>query len=116
MSLAPQQNTKTVSEIRNVAVSFSGKLDSGELLTGTPTVVEANPSSPQDLTFSNIAINTGILTINDIPTPVGEAVQFKVSGGVAGRYYEIIISCGTDATPAQTLYGTIRLRMKADSK
>ena len=115
MSLAPQRNTKTVSEVRNVAVSFSGKLDSGELLTGTPTVTEVDPSSPQALTFSNIAINTAILTINDIPTPIGEAVQFKVSGGVANAVYVIKIMCGTDSTPAQTLYGTITLRVRADS-
>ena len=115
MSVAPQQNTKTVSEVRNVAASFSNKLDSGELLTGTPAVVEANASSPQALTFSNIAVSTAILTINGVSTPIGEAVQFKVSGGVAGTLYEIIINCGTDATPAQTLYGVIRIRMKADS-
>lgn len=115
MSLAPQRNTKTVSEVRNVAVSFSGKLDDGELLTGTPTVVEVNPSSPQALTFSNIAINTAILTINDIPTPIGEAVQFSVSGGVANAVYTIKIACSTDSTPAQTLYGTVTLRVRADS-
>lgn len=115
MSQAPQRNTKTVSEVRNIAVSFSGKLDDGELLTGTPTVIEVNPSSPQALTFSNIAINTSILTINDISTPTGEAVQCSVSGGVANAAYTIKVSCGTDSTPAQTLYGTITLRVRADS-
>lgn len=115
MSKAPQRNTKTVSEVRNVAVSFSGKLDDSEALTGTPTVTEVDASSPQALTFANIAINTAILSINDISTPVGEAVQFKVSGGVADAVYTIKIVCGTDSTPAQVLYGTITLRVRADS-
>ena len=115
MSKAPQRNTKTVSEVRNIAISFSGKLDDGELLTGTPTVVEVNPSSPQALTFASIAVNTAILTINDISPPIGEAVQCSVSGGVANEVYVIKVVCGTDATPAQTLYGTITLRVRADS-
>ena len=115
MSLAPQRNDKTVSEVRNVAVSFSGKLDSGELLTGTPTVTEVEPSSPQALTFASIAVSTAILTINNISTPVGEAVQFSVSGGVANAVYLIEVACGTDSTPAQTLYGTITLRVRGNS-
>lgn len=112
---APQRQSKTVSEVRNAVVSFSGKLDSGELLTGTPTVTEVNASSPQALTIANIAINTTELTINDISTAIGEAVQFSVSGGIAGTVYTIKIVCSTDATPAQTLYGTITLRVRADS-
>ena len=115
MSKAPQRNTKTVSEVRNTAVSFSGKLDSGELLTGTPVITEVDPSSPQALAISNIAINTEVLDINDISTPTGEAIQFSVSGGVANAVYIIKIVCATNATPAQTLYGTITLRVRADS-
>lgn len=115
MSLAPQRNTKTVSEVRNVAISFSGKLDSGELLTGTPAITEVGASSPQALTFTNIAVSTAIQDINDISTPIGEAVQFSVSGGVANAVYTIEIACATDSTPAQTLYGSITLRVRADS-
>ena len=113
MSLAPQRNTKTVSEVRNSAVSFSGKLDDGELLTGTPTVTEVNPSSPQALTFVSVAVSTKILTINDIATPVGEAVQYSVSGGVADAVYTILIACNTDSTPAQSLEGTVTLRVRS---
>lgn len=115
MSKAPQRNDKTVSEVRNTAVSFSGKLDDGELLTGIPIVTEVNALSPPDLTFTNIAVSTTVLAINDLSVPVGEAVQFSVSGGTANRVYKIQIMCDTDATPLQTLYGTITLRVKADS-
>lgn len=112
MSEAPEQQTKTVSEVRNVAVSFVGKLDSGELLTGTPTTAEVTTT---DLTFSNQAVNTAALTINDKTVPIGMAVQFKVIGGVALSTYEITVVCGTDATPAQTLYGNVSMAVVADS-
>ena len=109
MSTAPQINHKTVSEVRNDAVSFAGKLDVGELLTGTPTIPAVT-----DLTFSNKVVSTAALTINGVSVPIGEAVQFKVSGGVAGKRYTIQISCATDATPAQTLYGSVILDVEAD--
>lgn len=115
MSKAPQRHIKTALEVRNVAVSFSGMLDEGELLTGTPTVVDNSPPSPEALTFSNIAVSTTALTINGISVPAGEAVQFSLSGGVVNTAYTIKISCGTDATPAQTLYGSIDIRVKADA-
>jgi len=111
MTKAIQTQQKTVSEVRNVAVSFSGKLDSGELLTGTPTVTEVTTT---DLTFASEAVNTAALTVNGESTPIGEAVQFSVTGGSVGTY-EIKIAVGTDATPAQTLYGTIKLKVVADT-
>jgi len=108
---APKVRTKTVSEVRNVAVSFSGKLDSGELLTGTPVVTELTTSA---LTFSNEVVSTAILSIDDIDVPIGEAVQFKVTGGLAGIDYTIQISSGTDSSPAQTLRGRVPLYVEAD--
>ena len=108
---APKIRTKTVSEVRNAAVSFSGKLDSGELLTGTPIVTEL---TTPDLTFTNIAVSSTILTIDGLSVPAGEAVQFKVSGGVESTNYIIKISCGTDSIPVQTLNGRITLYVEAD--
>ena len=105
-------NYKTASEERNVAIDFSGKLDSGELLTGTPTIVEVGSS---DLTLSNKVVNTSTLTINGESTVAGEAVQFKVTGGSANTKYTIKISCSTDATPTQVLLGSITLNVIADS-
>ena len=112
MSTAPQRQSKTASEVRNVAVSFANVLDSGELLTGTPTVVEVTTS---DLTLGSKAVNTAILTINGISTPVGEAVQFNVSGGTAEVEYTIKITCSTDSSPAQTVIGSLIIPVKADS-
>jgi len=115
MSKAPQINTKTVSEVRNVAISFSGKLDSGELLTGTPVITDNGNASPAELTFSSIAVNTAILTINGLSVPIGEAVQFSVSGGTEGKKYTMQVQTGTDSTPAQTLYGSATLRITPDA-
>ena len=112
MSEAPQRPSKTTSEVRNVAVSFSGKLDSGEKLTGTPTIVEVTTS---DLTLGNKVVNTAELIINGIIVPIGEAVQWNVSGGIAETEYITLASIGTDATPAQTLYGSTILDVIADS-
>jgi len=103
--------TKTVGEILNSAVSFSGKLYAGEKLTGTPTVVEVTTT---DLTLSSKVVSIAILIVSGVDVPIGEAVQFSVSGGVAGTLYTVNISVGTDATPAQTLYGKITFNVEAN--
>lgn len=113
MSIAPQRPFKSVSGTRNVAVSFADMLDDSELLTGTPTITEQTTS---DLTLSNKVVNTAQLTINSVTVAIGEAVQFNVTGGtVANSPYSIKISVATDATPAQTLIGTVVLTVIADA-
>ncbi len=104
---APQRNDVAAGETRNFAVSFSGKLDSGELLTGTPTIVDNAAPSPEVLTIANKVVSTGALTINDVTVPIGEAVQFKASGFVSGSSYTFKITATSDATPAQTLIGYV---------
>lgn len=105
MSTAPQRPNAAVGSTRNVAFSFSGELDSGELLTGTPTITEDTTS---DLTIANKAVSTAALTINDITVPIGEAVQCNVLGFDAANFpYTLNISVGTDASPAQTLIGSL---------
>jgi len=111
---APQRQSKAVSAVRNIAVSFSGHLDDGELLTGTPTISDTASPSPEVLTFSNPVVSTAALTINGISVPAGEAVQFSVSGGVADGEYTIKIAAATDATPQQTLIGRVVLSVDAD--
>ena len=107
----PEILEKKVGEARNAAISFVNLLDVGELLTGTPTIVEVTTT---DLVLSNKAVSTAELTINGKKVPTGEAVQFKVTTGLANVSYKIRITVLTDATPAQTLIITVRLRVKAD--
>lgn len=106
---ALERRSKDADAARNVSASFVGQLDSGELLTGTPTVTEYTEdadgvlTTSSDLTISDIAVNTAALTINGKTVAVGQAVQFKVSGGTADTNYVLRITAATDATPAQTL-------------
>jgi hypothetical protein len=104
---ALQVHEKGADETRAVSVDFRGKLDSGELLTGTPTVTD----SASVLTLANEAVNSGNVTINGATCAAGQAVTFTVAGGVAGTDYTITVQCGTDATPAQTLEGRLTLRV-----
>lgn len=96
---APEIPTIQAGETCNAAVDMRGKLDSGELFTGTPTVAEQTTS---DLTIANEAVNTATLTINGASVVAGQAVQFNVTGATAGVSYLLKITGGTDSTPAQT--------------
>lgn len=103
----PEVRDKTANEVRNGIVSFIGLLDTGELLTGTPT------ASASGLTFSNVAVTSTTKTLEDGTTVLsGQGVQFSVSGGTAGTKYKITVQCGTDSTPAETLeqYATLWVR------
>ena len=111
MSTALEKQRKHVSEVRNVAVSFVGKLDVGEDLTGTPTAVEVDTT---DLTISNVAVSIIALTINDRAVPIGRAVQFRVSSGIAGTRYTVRVTANTDASPSQILSVNTVLNVDGD--
>lgn len=95
---SPEIQQKGAAETRNVSVDFSGRLDAGELLTGTPTITENTTS---DLTITNKVVSTDTLTIRGNKIGPGQAVQCRVAGGTAGRLYSLTISVGT--TGSQTL-------------
>jgi len=102
--IAPQVPTTYVGAARNIAIDFTDELDTGELLTGTPTIVEIHPAnSPLDLTISNVAVSTADLEINGQTVTTGMAVQGHVSGMLSGVTYKCLVTATTDATPAQTL-------------
>ena len=111
MSTALEKQRKHVSEVRNVAVSFVGELDVGENLSGTPLVDEVDTT---DLTITNIAVSLVALTINDKAVAIGRAVQFRVSGGIAGTRYSVRVTATTDASPAQTLIVNLILNVAGD--
>lgn len=93
---APQRPHVRVDDLGNFAVSFAKELDSGELLTGTPTAVEQTTS---DLTISNVVVNTSAKVIRGVTTAIGKAVQGHVIGFKVGITYDILVSVDTDATP-----------------
>ncbi len=81
------------------AVSYADVLDSGETLTGTPTVAEVTTT---DLTITAKAVSTAALTINGVGVAIGAAVQFKVAGQlITHTPYTIKITVST--TGGQTL-------------
>ena len=90
---------------RNVSISFAGKLDTGETLTGTPTAVD----EAAVLTPATVQVNTAALTINGETVAIGQAVTciIDTAGAVAGTVYTFLISCGT--SQGQTLKGKILL-------
>lgn len=99
-------------EVPNCAVSFIPLLESGELLTGTPTVVEVGTSH---LTIASVAKNTATITIDGVSHAANQAVQFRISSGaVAGTTYILKVTCGTDASPAQTRIVKCKIKAKGD--
>lgn len=103
---APEIRGQAVGEVRVHSVDFRGRLDSGELLTGTPIVEEI---STTDLTLTDITVNVIALTINGQAVGIGLAVQFKNSGVLKDVIYRIRITVGTDSSPAQTLKCIVRI-------
>ena len=101
LNTAPERPAVMVGATRNAGVSFVGQLDSGELLTGAPTIAEVTTT---DLTIANKAVSTSALVINNKTVIVGAAVTFTVSGQLAANSpYTMSIIVGTDAGNAQTL-------------
>ena len=107
-SKAPEIPSASTDEHRISSVDFSGKLDSGELLTGTPTVTEPTGT----ITPTGTVVNTAALEIRGNTVQPGEAVQFSVNvAGVPEGLYTIDVSCQTDSTPAQTVTTELKVRV-----
>lgn len=104
----PQQHTAWPGEIRQCAVSFVGKLDTGETLAGTPTVT----ASSTDITISGTAVNTTALTIDGTTVAASQAVQFKVTtvSGTGGSKYTMIAT--TTTSLSQVLNASMTLTME----
>ena len=90
-----------------VSVDCVDFLDTGELFTGTLTITE---DTTTDLTLSNKVVSTASLTISDRTVAIGKAIQFKVTGQVAGVTYLVFITCTTDATVARVAKFGLKMR------
>jgi len=101
-----------VGESNNFAVSFDKVVDSGELLTGTPTVEEVTTT---DLTIENKAVSGVALSIRGETVAIGKAVTFSVSGQtLASSPYTVKITVSTDSTPSQTKIRFIQFYVGSD--
>lgn len=99
---------KAAAEIRNMAVSFSGKLKSGKVLASISTVA-VSPAGPT--TSNSPAVSTAALEIQGKNVPIGEAVQFQVTGGTADNTYTWTITAVDDSSPTETLVGKVVMRV-----
>lgn len=98
---APERPPLMIGATEVGSCSFAGNLKSGELLTGTPLVVEQTTS---ELTITSKVINTAAVVINNKTVAVGQAVTFLVTGQVlATSKYTLLVTATTDSTPARVL-------------
>lgn len=98
---APQIGSITADETRKLSVSFVNRLDSGETLTGTPTVT-VSPSGP---TLGTTAINGSSITVNGRTATAGQAIQFTITDCTAGSTYQLTVTASTTAD--QVLQGIV---------
>lgn len=77
---------------RDLAVSFDDDLDSGDTISGAPTIEELDTS---DLTIENAAANASEITILKRRVAAGRAVVATISGHKDGKTYKLKITVTT---------------------
>ena len=81
-------------------VSFENDLDAGETLTGTPEVT----TTVSGITIGAPTVNTQILIDDDITTPIGMAVQFRITATAAQTIKApLLVSCATSDSNRKTV-------------
>ena len=113
MAKAPQLNTKTVSEVRKSRVSFSSKLDTGELIAASSNITVTIVQGTTALIVSTVAVSTSALTVNGSTHVAGQVATFIVSAGLANTRYELSVVAVTDA--GQTVSTICPLFVEASS-
>lgn len=103
---AAQRPCAIVGEEINFAIDMRPLLREGELLSGTPTVIEEGGGS--DLTISNESRNIAVEEILKEDVPIDQAVLFHVVGFVADTAYSLLITVTTGAIPTPTRKGRIK--------
>ncbi|KKL25667.1 hypothetical protein LCGC14_2403000 [marine sediment metagenome] len=98
--VAPEVPVLAVGETRNFSVSFADQLDEGELLNGTPVIIELTTS---DLGITNERVNTAAMVFSEHTIAIGKGVQFSVSGQLTDVAYSIKITATSDGVPNQIL-------------
>lgn len=97
--------SKHPAAVVNGAISLVGLMEAAEVISGTPTIA----STPSGLTFSNVAGSGSAISVKGASVPVGQALQFRVSGGESGVLYKCEATIVTNSTPAQTLVVEFRI-------
>ena len=85
-----------------ISFDMSPRLDTAELLTGTPSVADEDATG--DLTISNRQVNSVAYTEDEETVAIGKAIQFSLSSSATEETtYTLTLTVTTDGTPTQTL-------------
>lgn len=108
---SPDRLFKQPGESLLLYMDFTKRLNTGETLTGTPTITSAeefpNAGGATDLTISSPAVTSSAITTNYGTIAVGKGVQFRVVGGTDGKTYRIQVSCATSASNTRIYDGLL---------
>lgn len=106
---APQIHPISRREIRIVSVDCQGNLDSGETITGAPTVTEIGTSH---LSITDVQVSTTALVINGATVPAGQAILFRVDAtGLSVRHRWVYgIALLFDTSAGERVEGAVRLK------
>lgn len=116
--MARQQSKRPVvlvGEEANFAFDMRPKLQNGELITGTPTVVELTGTG-DDLTITNKVRNsTATVDVENDDVPIDMAVTCFITGWVAGKVYRLLVTVVTDAPDPATRKDIFHVPSKSSS-
>jgi len=99
---APQIPVIAQGATENHSIDCRDVLDSGESLSGTPTIVEVTST---DLTITNKTITSSAVTILGESVPAGKAVQCTITGQLAAtRNYTLKLTLATDGSATKIKY------------
>jgi len=96
---------KSVADKVNYQIDFTDALDSGELLTGTPTVTVTAPAAPT-LNTTNSTINTADTVVLGKTRVAGQVLKGTLDSGEAAISYvcKIVVDTTSITTPQLTRY------------
>jgi hypothetical protein len=110
---ADQEHVKTVTEVRNIAADFTDVLDPGEKFsTGSLDITVRPVDDPDGIDVTEKTFNSEDTVINGRPVLANQGVTFRVSGGLAGGEYTLLIAADTDA--GQHVTGRLILKVEPD--
>ena len=91
---------KEAGETCNFAMDFAEMLEESETLS-TIDVTEVTTSA---LTITLEAVNTTVMTVNDLPCQVGKGVTFRIAGGTANTRYKLKATVTTSLSATRIRY------------
>jgi hypothetical protein len=91
-------------------VSFQALLQTGETLTGTPSVAIDLTTVPP-LVAAPAIVNTAPFVDDDgVTVAIGQGVQVRISGGLSPSDYSLTMSCATSGANQRAVVCLLQLR------